>query len=166
MRTSALVLGLLAGSALGQTATAADATLASRFELGLPAEVTLVGLTAGARPELLFRPGEPGSRSRIRLAVGLFGGPEQLFLPVSLGYRACFRQGLTVQPLVGVGVELQHRFVADFPPVRSFGAYLEAGVAFAVAPRWTVGALLTTDVMFVGTPGFGFGPRAFVTVQL
>jgi hypothetical protein len=104
--------------------------------------------------------------SRLRFAVGLFAGPEQLFLPISLGYRAVFRQGAVVQPLVGVGVELQHRFVSDLPAVRAFGGYLEGGVGFEVARGWTVGALLAVDVMVVGMPGFGFGPRAFFTARL
>jgi hypothetical protein len=98
--------------------------------------------------------------------VGLFAGPEQLFLPISLGYRAVFRQGAVVHPLVGAGLELQHRFVSDLPPVRAFGGYLEGGVGFEVAPGWSVGALLAVDVMVLGEPGVGVGPRVFFTARL
>lgn len=143
-----------------------DGRFAARFEFGVPVEVTLVGLTGGLRPEVLFRPGGLATVSRIRIAVGFFGGPEQFFLPVSLGYRAVFRQGQVVQPLVGVGLELQHRFVSDLTPVRAFGGYLEGGVGFEVARGWSVGVLLAVDVMVVGMPGFGLGPRAFFTAQL
>lgn len=169
MRTDCvLLLALLAAPTLAQVpdATAEADRFASRFELGVPAEVTLVGLTAGLRPEVLFRPGGTGRVSRVRLAVGFFAGPEQFFLPVSLGYRAVFRQAKVVQPLVGAGLELQHRFVSDLAPVRAFGAYLEGGVGFEVAAGWSVGALLAVDVMVVGMPGFGFGPRAFFTARL
>jgi hypothetical protein len=153
------------------TATLADATAPEvaasspptpRFELGVPVEVTLVGLTAGVRPELLVRVGGPSARSRLRAAVGVLIGPEQLFLPFSIGYRSVFRQGLTVQPHVGVGLEVQLRVVTDFPPVRSAGLYLEGGVGFAFAQRWSAGVSLSVDVMVLGSPGFGFGPRAFL----
>ena len=164
MPTSALLLaGVLATAAAEREApTSHD----SRLELGIPAEVTLVGLTGGVRPELLFRPAEPGSASRLRVAVGLLIGPEQLFIPISLGYRAVYRQGRVVQPLVGAGLELQHRLVGDAPPVRSLGLYLEGGVGFAITPRWSVGVLVTVDVMMLGVPGFGFGPRLTVSWRL
>lgn len=166
MRTSALLLAV-ALSAPARGAEVSDPEgFTARLELGLPAELTLVGLTGGVRPELLLRVGAAGTASRLRVAVGLFAGPEQLFVPVSLGYRAVYRQGRTVQPVFGVGFELQHRLVADFHPVRSFGLTLEGGVGFAVAPRWSLGVLVTTDFMFLGLPGFGFGPRLSVTWRL
>lgn len=155
MRTEALALAVVlsAGAARGQE---------SRFELALPVEVTLVGLTAGVRPELLFRPGDPGTVSRLRLAVGVLGGPDQLFVPVSLGYRAVFRQAHVVQPAVGLGLELQHRAVFDFPLVQQLGGYVEGGVGFAVTPQLNFGAMFSVDVMFLGGPGLGFGPRLWV----
>jgi len=131
----------------------------SRFELAVPLEVTLVGLTFGVRPELLFRPGEAGTVSRLRLAFGVLGGPDQLFLPLSLGYRAQFRQDSVVQPAVGLGIELQQRVVNDLPAVRQFGVYLEGGVGFAVSPHVSLSALFGMDLMLVGGPGIGFGPR-------
>jgi len=151
MRTEAAVLTVV----LASGAWAQD----SRFELAVPAEVTLVGLTFGVRPELLFRPGEPGSVSQLRLAFGVLGGPDQLFLPLSLGYRAQFRRAHIVQPAVGVGLELQHRLGFDLPVVRQFGVYLELGVGFAVSPRVTLSAMFGADLMLFGGPGFGFGPR-------
>lgn len=150
MRTSALLLLLLASRATAQE---------SRWEVAVPVEVTLVGLTFGVRPEVLFRPGAPGTVSRLRLAVGVLGGPDQLFVPLSLGYRAQFRQGHVVQPALGLGLELQHRVVSDFPAVRQFGFYLEGGVAFAVSAQLSLGLLLGVDLMLFGGPGFGFGPR-------
>jgi hypothetical protein len=173
MRTEALLVALLPALALAQAPEAEPGAtapgnddLAARFEVGVPAEVTLVGLTAGLRPEVLFRFGAPGTASRLRFAVGVLAGPEQLFVPLSLGYRAVYRQGELVQPVFGVGLELQHRFAFDLPVVRAFGLYLEGGVGFEVAPGWSVGALLAVDVMVVGMPGFGFGPRAFFTARL
>jgi hypothetical protein len=150
MRTDALFLTLVVASG----AWAQD----SRFELAVPAEVTLVGLTFGVRPELLFRPGDPGSVSRLRLAFGVLAGPDQLFLPLSLGYRAQFRRAHIVQPVVGAGLELQHRVAFDLS-VRQFGVYFEFGVGFAVSPRISLSALFGADLMLFGGPGLGFGPR-------
>lgn len=151
MRTSgALLLGLL----VAQSSVAEE----GRFEVGLPLEVTLVGLTVGVRPELVFRPGAPGTVSRLRVAFGVFGGPDQLFLPLSLGYRAQFRQASIVQPIVGLGLELQHRLVDDLPPVRQFGFYGEVGVGFAVTQHLSLSAVFGFDLMLI-VPGIGFGPR-------
>lgn len=154
MRTERLVAVALVASSL-----AAAQGPTTRFEVGVPLEVTLVGLTFGVRPELLFRLGDETSVSRARLAVGVLAGKDQLFVPVSLGYRAQFRQGARVQPLVGAGVELQHRWVPDLPLVQQFGFYGEGGVVFAVTPRLDLGVVLGFDVMIWGGPGIGLGPR-------
>jgi hypothetical protein len=92
----------------------------------------------------------------------LFIGPEHTFVPVSLGYRAIFRQGATVQPILGLGVELQHRFVPDYPVVRAGSVYVEFGVGFALTERWSVGAMLAMDVSVLGGMGAGVDPRVHV----
>jgi hypothetical protein len=154
MRTEAALLAVVVASG----AWAQD----SRVELAVPAEVTLVGLTFGVRPELLIRLGEPGTVSQLRVAVGVLGGPDQLFVPVSVGYRAQFRRASVVQPAVGAGLELQHRLAFDLPAVRQLGVYLEFGVGFAVSPRVMLSAMFGADLMLLGGPGFGFGPRLAV----
>lgn len=168
MHTNAWFLAFVCSTAFAQSELAAsEQTLnASRFELGLAPEVTLVGLTYGVRPEVLYRFGEVHSASRLRFAVGFFSGLEQFFLPVSFGYRAVFRQKHVVHPLLGAGLEYQGRFTSGFHPIHAGGIYLEGGVSFQVAPRWSVGLLAQIDVMFIGTPGFGLGPRAFLTWRL
>lgn len=154
MRTSAMALGLLASMAAANEPQ-------SRFEVQLPVEVTLVGLTWGVRPEFLIRPGEPGSVSRLRVAIGVLAGKDQIFLPLSVGYRAVFRQGQLVQPSLGAGLELQHRIVEDLAPIRQWGVYLEGGVGFSVTPQLSLGAMVSMDVMLLGGPGIGLGPRIF-----
>jgi hypothetical protein len=160
----ALVAALVAPSAADEGAQRGE--LAERFTLGLPAEVTLVGLTYGARPEVLYRFGERRARSRIRVAVGLLDGPEQLFVPISLGYRAIFRQHGVVRPSIGGGVEMQQRFVPDYMTVRQYGVYVEGGVEVAFAPKWSVGTIVALDVMVAGGKGAGLGPRLFLTREL
>jgi hypothetical protein len=151
MRTSALAAVLVATTALAQAP--------SRLEWGIGPEVTLIGLTWGARPELLVRLGEPGSVSRLRFAVGVFAGRDQVFVPVSLGYRAVFRQHATLQPMVGLGLEQQNRSVPDLPVVRQLGGYLEGGLGVVLAPGVSLGLAVSLDVMVLGGPGVGLGPR-------
>lgn len=154
---------IAATDAPASTAGAADGPLAlGRFTFALPAEVTVVGLTYGVRPEVLYRPGPRGSRSRLRLALGVLDGPEQLFVPASLGYRAIFRPTRRVRPELGAGVEVQHRLVSDFPAVRQYGVYVESGVAVAVTHGLTIGVAVAIDVMLWGGPGAGLGPRLVV----
>lgn len=138
----------------------------ARFTVALPAEVTVVGLTYGVRPEVLYRYGDRGAVSRLRLAVGVLDGPDQRFIPLSLGYRAVFRQARRIQPAVGGGVELQHRLVSDFPAVRQYGVYVEGGVGVALGHRLALGVMVALDVMLYGGPGAGLGPRVFASWQL
>jgi hypothetical protein len=166
MRTRTIAMTLLASVLVATTARADEpecATAPARFTLVLPAEVTIVGLTYGIRPELLYRPGAPDAASRLRIAVGLLDGPDQLFVPLSVGYRAVYRGRQRVQPAVGVGLELQHRLVSDYPAVRQYGLYVEGGVGFAATPQLAFGAI---DLMLYGGPGVGLGSRVFASWQL
>lgn len=170
MRTSAIARPLFA-LVLATTAARADppgecATAPARFTIAVAAEVTVVGLTYGLRPEVVYRPGAPGAASRLRLAVGVLDGPDQLFVPLSLGYRAVLRGRHVVQPAVGAGVELQHRLVSDYPAVRQYGVYVEGGVGIAATPRLAFGLMVAIDVMLYGGPGAGLGPRVFASWRL
>ena len=170
MRTSAIARPLLA-VLLAATAARADppdecATAPARFTIAVPAEVTVVGLTYGVRPEVLYRFGGAAAVSRLRLAVGVLEGPDQWFVPLSFGYRAVFRQAHRVQPAVGGGLELQHRLVSDFHAVRQYGVYVEGGLGVALDRRWSVGAMVAIDVMLYGGPGVGLGPRLVVAARL
>ena len=67
------------------SAAFAGALDADHFSVGLPAEVDLVGLAFGVRPELLWRPF--GGATHVRVATGLMVGPELAFVPFSLSVR-------------------------------------------------------------------------------
>lgn len=163
MRISAAVIVLWVSASHAQ---AESWHARERFTVALHGEVTLVGLTAGIRPEALYRFGEADARSRVRVAIGLLDGPEQLFMPISIGYRAVFRTIRKVQPQFGAGLEVQHRFVSDFHTVRQFGFYLEGGVGFVIDRQLAIGAIVALDVMMYGGPGAGIGPRGFVSWRL
>jgi len=163
MRTSpvAAVACLLAAGVGVPAARAQESSAPSRFELFLSPEVTLVGPSAGLRPELLMRLGDTGPH-RLRLAPGLLQGFEFTYIPVALGYRASFRDGQVVRPLLGAGLEYQHRFVSDAEPAQQLAFYLEAGATFAVTSRLSLGLAGSADVTFRGGPGAGLNVRALV----
>lgn len=161
MRTDLCCAVALAAFAVSQDAHADS--WRERFEVGLAPELTLVGLAGGARAQLAWLPGGPRSVSRMLLTPGFLVGPEFDYVPVGLGYRAVFRAGRVVRPLVGAGVEYQHRDVSDAPAARQLAVYLEGGSMFAVAPQWMVGAAVGMDVTVAGGFGFGLLGRAIVT---
>lgn len=134
-----------------------------QFEVGLWPEVTLVGLSGGARAELAWRPGAPGTASRIRLAPGFLTGPEFNYFPIALGYRAVFRSTAVVRPLLGTGFEYQHRWVSDAPAARQIAWYGEVGLMVAPRPDVALGLVTAVDWTFVGGGGPGLVIRAGVT---
>ncbi len=139
---------------------------AEYMELGFPLEVAILGQTVGIRPELIVGTGDRGNHHRVRVAAGFSGGVHQLFIPLSLGYRAQFRDGEVVQPFVGLGVELQLRVVRALRVAEAFGPYLEGGVAFALSRHWRVGVAVTLDAMVLGASTLGVTPRALLSYRI
>ena len=124
-------------------------------------EVSVVGLSYGPRFELLWRFGAPGTVSHLRTTIAVLPGPEFVFVPIGLGYRAVFRQDKTLQPLVGIGYEA-HLFLTDGPVFAQWAAlYLEGGAGVAVSDRVSVGAAVSVDWTFAGEQGPGLQGRVF-----
>lgn len=161
MRTDRRAALLATSLALGASGARAE-SWRDHVELGIAPEITAVGLSGGARAQLLWRPGGPRTVSRVLLAPGFLSGPEFDYVPVALGYRAVFRHGAVVRPLVGAGVEYQHRWVDDAPAARQLAVYLEFGSMFTVAPHWSVGLAAGMDATVAGGLGFGLLGRLIV----
>jgi hypothetical protein len=159
MAIETLALGALTATLLAAEPGAAEGGLGRRLEYGLSPEITLVGLAYGARAEVLLRLGEEGSASRLRLAPGLLVGPEFVYTPLALGYRALFNSRGVVRPLVGFGLEYQQRSVHDAPPARQLGLYVETGLAVGLGRHLSVGLVGGLDVTFLGGPGAGLSGR-------
>ncbi len=165
---SALVVLLLVLSSTGLAAKDLDPPLAPVAEpqdrpytalLGF--EVSIIGLSFGPRVELLYRLGPPGSVSHLRTTVAVLAGPEFVFVPTGIGYRAVFRQDKTIQPLVGLGYEA-HFFLTEGPIfVQWATVYLEAGSGFAITDRLSVGGAVSLDWSFAGEGGPGLQTRLF-----
>jgi hypothetical protein len=131
------------------------------FTALLDLEASVIGLSFGPRAELLRRLGAPGSVSHLRTTLGVLSGPEFVFVPMGLGYRAVFREGKTVQPLVGLGYEA-HFFVTKGPIFVQWAAvYLEAGSGFAITDRLSVGTAVSVDWSFAVEGGPGLQTRLF-----
>jgi hypothetical protein len=157
MRTE-LGAALVAIALLG--AAPARAEPVSPVQLGVSPEMTLVGLAYGLRPEVNYRLGGPGTASRLRASVGALIGPDSFYLPVSIGYRALYRESQTLRPLLGAGLELQNRIVSDAPAASSLALYLEGGLMVALGERLSAGAVAGADVTLVGGLGAGLSIKA------
>lgn len=128
-------------------------------------EMSLVGLSFGQRAEFLWRMGGPGSVSHLRLHAGALAGPELVFVPMGIGYRALFREDMTVQPFVGLGYEA-HFFLTDGPVYSQLASiYAELGCAFAIDDRFSVGPALSLDWTFAGERGPGLQTRLFTGLR-
>ncbi len=135
-----------------------DAFAADHFSIGLPAEVNLVGLAVGVRPELLWQPFDAEGATQLRLAVGVAAGPELAFVPLDLGVRARWFPKHSAHLLTGAGWELQTIHAANIDPVVRSALYFEVGLEVEVTKAWSVGVMAEVD--FAPPPIFGFGAVA------
>jgi hypothetical protein len=127
--------------------------------LGL--EASVVGLSVGPRAELLWRFGAPGTVSRLRTTIGVMPGPEFVFVPIGIGYRAVFREHATVRPFGGAGYEA-HFFLTDGPSYAQWAAiYFEGGCGFGLTDRISIGVATSLDWTFAGERGPGLQGRVF-----
>jgi len=158
MRIETVVLTVLLAATPAFAAAEDSGTIADHFSAGAGAEVDLVGLAYGVRPELLFRP-VADAGAHIRLAVGFLAGPEITFLPVALGYRHVFRLGRKVQPHLGAGVEWQTFWYGGETPASRPSIYAETGFEFQVSRGAWVGLQYGPDFSPSNLFGFGFVGR-------
>lgn len=135
-----------------------DALAAEHFSIGVPAEVNLVGLAVGVRPEILWQPFDAEGAMQVRFAVGVAVGPELVFVPVDLGPRVRWFPKQPVHLLTGAGWELQTIHAARIDSVVRSSLYMELGLEVEVAEAWAVGAV--AEVNFAPPPVFGFGAVA------
>lgn len=136
---------------------------ADRFSLGIPAEVDLVGLAVGVRPELLWRPVRADGATEVRVATGLMVGPELVFVPLSLTLRGRWFPKGDVHPIVGLGGELQTFHTSGHASVARLAVVTELGVDVDVAEAWSVGLVLEPGFAPQPLLGFSAAVRAGVT---
>ncbi len=131
------------------------------FAALLGVEASVVGLSFGPRAEFLWRFGAPGSVSRLRTTLGILPGPEFVFVPMGIGYRAVFREHAIVRPFGGLGYEA-HFFLTDGPAYAQWASiYFEGGCSLGLSDRLSVGAAASLDWTFAGERGPGLQGRLF-----
>jgi len=138
----------------------------SRFSVGIPAEVELVGLGVGVHPELLYRPFQPDGGFHLRLAPGLALGPELAFVPVAASVRQVILPRKQVRPFVGMGVSLQTFLPYGAPAKVRLDNILEVGGDLRVSDGLRFGLALSPEFGMVGGFGLGMSARAGVQVDL
>ena len=131
----------------------------------LGAEASVVGLSFGPRAELLWRPGAAGTVSHLRTTVGALAGPELVFVPIGVGYRAVFREQKALRPFAGAGYEA-HFFLTDGPAYAQWAAiYVEGGASLAIVDRFSLGLGTSLDWTVAGERGPGLQGRLFGAYQ-
>ena len=130
-----------------------------RLAVGLPAEVDIVGLAVGARPELLWQPFDAEGRLHLRAAAGLLLGREYLYTPVGLGARWIGRPERRWHPVGGLGLEQQNFWVTDARPVTRTAMAFDLGLQMEARPGDHIGLLLSPEFAFLGEPGPGLSVR-------
>ncbi len=158
-----LLAALLALAALADARADEQAPAAERLSVGLPVEVTLVGLSYGLHPELLYRPFRPDGLLNLRAATGLMVGPELSLVPVSAGLRVSFLREQRFHPGLGVGVQLQTFLPREHEAVLRLDNYYELTASYEVAEGWHAGLQLSPELGVV--PNFGLGMAARAGVQ-
>lgn len=159
-RILAIVAALMVVASASSAAALDAASIRKRLVVAVPAEVNVVGLVGGVRPEVMIRLFDEGSASHIRLAAGLLFGAEYTYVPLALGYRAIYRAGKTIRPTVGVGVEWQSFIISDADAVMRAALYVDYGVRFELPNNHAISVQLGPDLAMWSEPGVGFSARA------
>lgn len=139
---------------------------ASRWSLGLPVEVDIVGLAVGAHPELLFRPAAPDGALALRFATGVMAGPELALVPFSVGVRGVIVPRRIVRPFGGLGLQMQVFAPYGAPARARLDMYLELGVDVRVADSWRVGLQVSPEIGVAPAFGLGLATRLGFQVDL
>lgn len=135
------------------------AAAGKRFSAGVPVEVNIVGFALGVRPELLYRPFDPGGGTHLRFAVGVLPGFEFVFVPINVGWRHIYRREHRVQPNFGAGFEQQFFLISGEDTIHRPSFYLEGGFDVRLSSSAHLGFQIATDLALFRRPGFGLAPR-------
>lgn len=134
--------------------SAADpqSTLWQRTRLALPLEVSVIGLTVGLRPELLYQPFAEAPWLELRAAAGVLPGAEYIATPVSLGVRGRYLD-VPVHPLLGMAFTQDIYWITDASPILRGIWETDVGLSVDVHPEWSIDAIAYSGWGVVGEPG-------------
>lgn len=137
---------------------ATEPSVLHRLRFGMPLEASVIGLTVGARPEILFPLLDDGPWLELRVAAGMLPGPEYLATPVSVGLRGRYLD-MPVHPLLGLAFTQEILWISDASPVLRGVVEADIGLSVDVHPQWAVDALVYSGWAAMGEPGPVAGMR-------
>lgn len=105
----------------------------------LPLEVTVIGLTYGLRPELVYTPFEKAKWLEAKASFGLLPGPEYFSTPLSLGIRGRYFD-FALHPTAGIALTEDVLWISDADPVLRTTMDLEIGLSYDIDERWSIDA--------------------------
>ena len=131
---------------------AANDSLFNRLRFALPAEVSVIGLTVGVRPEFLFQPFQSARWFELRAAAGVLPGPEYLSTPLSVGIRGRYLD-FPVHPLLGIALTQDIYWISDAAPILRGIVETDVGLSIDVTPQWAIDAVAYGGWGAIGEPG-------------
>ena len=144
--------------ALGLIAPEAKADHHGQLAYVLPVEVTVIGLTSGIRPEIVYTPFENLKWFETKASVGLMPGAEFLSTPVSLGVRGRYFD-FVLHPTAGLALTEDLLWITDAAPVVRTTMEMDLGLSYDVNDRWAIDAQAYTGWGIVGEAGPVAGMR-------
>ena len=128
------ILTLIMISSLFAANANADNTTGLSFVI--PTEVTVVGLTYGIKPELVYTPFEQAKWLEAKASFGVMPGPEYFSTPLSLGIRGRYFD-FALHPMAGIAITEDFIWISDAPPVIRTGVEMDLGLSYDINQQWS-----------------------------
>lgn len=125
----------LAISGLFVTTAHADNTTGLSYVL--PVEVTVVGLTYGIRPELVYTPFEKAKWLEAKASFGIMPGAEFFSTPLSLGIRGRYFDFM-LHPTAGIALTEDFLWISDADPVIRTSMEMDIGLSYDINDQWSI----------------------------
>ena len=158
MRIKFLTLVMLSG----MFATNASADNSTGLSYVIPMEVTVVGLTYGIKPELVYTPFEKAKWLEAKASFGIMPGPEYFSTPLSLGIRGRYSD-FALHPMAGIAITEDFIWISDAPPVIRTGVEMDLGLSYDINAQWSIDAQTYTGWSIINDigplAGLRFGVR-------
>jgi len=154
MRTN--FISLLVFSALFSASSYADNKAGVSYFI--PAEVTIVGLTYGVKPEIVYTPFEQAKWLEAKASVGIMPGPEYFSTPLTLGIRGRYFD-FALHPMAGMAITEDFLWISDAPPVIRTAVEMDLGLSYDINDQWSIDAQAYTGWSIINDIGPTAGMR-------
>ena len=159
MRTKLLLLSFLLSAFVAPTAHADNK---AGLSYGIPLEVSVIGLTYGPRPEVIYTPFEKLKWFETKASLGVMPGPEIFATPLSVGFRGRFFD-FALHPMAGMAVTEDIIWIASGETVFRTVMEMDLGLSYDINDQWALDAQAYSGWTFYGdvgpVAGLRFGVR-------